>query len=320
MINNIFFSILIPAYKSKFLHNAISSVLNQTYNKFEIIIVDDCSPENLWNTVKLFHDDRIRFFRNEEGFGAVNVVGNWNKCLNYANGDYVICMGDDDELAEGCLEKYVKLISDNPGFNVYHTRMAIINENSVVYDIQEERPLVESVYSAIWHTWRKERRHVLGDWLFKVKELKEIGGFVNFPCAWGSDGITAFKLAANNGIVNSSYVGFKYRMSILTISSDDSSVYSREKVKAWVKIESFYKSFLKKTPNNEIDKIYWNYLSKNLHARMKHNKRQEIKKSLSNNVFNTFWWLKHSKEFDMTKKEILALSLFTLLISVYNND
>lgn len=315
MNNNMLFSILIPAYKAIFLRQAINSIMAQTYEEFEIVIVDDNSPEDLKSIVDTFKDPRIRYYRNKVGFGAVNVVGNWNKCLEYANGDYVICMGDDDELSEKCLENYVELIDNNPGYNVYHTRLAFINEKSQIFDIQEERPKVESVYSAIWHTWRKERRHALGDWLFNTNALKQAGGYVFFPCAWGSDGITAFSLASERGIVNSSYLGFRYRVSQLTISSNDNS-YCKEKVKAWGEIEKWYEEFLKEQPKEIFDILYWNYIRENLHHRMIRNKRCELQKCFNSNLSSVFWWLRHCKEYGLSNKNVLMISVYVGLMSL----
>ena len=114
------FSILIPAYKGRFLEMAISSVLCQSYDNWELVIVDDCSPENLKAIVERFEDSRIRYYRNERNFGAIDVVDNWNKCLDYAKGDYVICMGDDDMLCPNCLVEYLSLIEKYPGLDVFH--------------------------------------------------------------------------------------------------------------------------------------------------------------------------------------------------------
>lgn len=99
-----YFSILIPAFKVSYLKECIESILAQIYKNFEVIIVDDASPYDICSIVSQFNDERIRYYRNEVGFGAYNVVGNWNKCLGFATGDYVICMGDDDKLKPCCLE------------------------------------------------------------------------------------------------------------------------------------------------------------------------------------------------------------------------
>ena len=63
------FSVLIPAYKGKFLEHTIHSVLSQNYQEFELIIVDDCSPEDLQAIVNKFSDSRILYYRNEQNCG-----------------------------------------------------------------------------------------------------------------------------------------------------------------------------------------------------------------------------------------------------------
>ncbi len=107
------FSITIPAYKKRYLAEAIESVIRQSYNDFELIIVDDCSPEDLYSIVQSFSDSRIKYFRNQTNCGAIDVVDNWNICLSYCTGDFVICMGDDDRLLPNCLEEYLELINSS---------------------------------------------------------------------------------------------------------------------------------------------------------------------------------------------------------------
>ena len=108
--NKIRFSILVPAFKRQYLKECLDSIIGQTYQNFEIIVVDDASPYRLEEIVSLYSDNRIKYFRNEIGFGGYDVVKNWNKCLEYASGDYVLCMGDDDMLLPDCLSTYLDLI------------------------------------------------------------------------------------------------------------------------------------------------------------------------------------------------------------------
>ena len=126
MNNNTLFTIAIPAYKSKFLREAIKSCLSQTYSNFELLIVDDASPEGLKSVVDSYCDGRIRFYRNEKNCGAVDVVDNWNICLSYTNGDYVICMGDDDILLPNCLEEYAQLLEKYPSLTFLFIRVIFI--------------------------------------------------------------------------------------------------------------------------------------------------------------------------------------------------
>ena len=88
MTHDIKFSVMVPAYKAQFLAECIDSILAQSYKNFELIIVNDASPQDLDSIVSKYDNPRIRYYKNEVGFGAEHVVGNWNKCLEYAIGDY----------------------------------------------------------------------------------------------------------------------------------------------------------------------------------------------------------------------------------------
>ena len=78
MKERIKFSVTIPAYKDRYLKETIDSVLAQTYQNYEIVIVNDASPYDLDSIVQQYTDQRIRYFKNEKNCGAKNVVDNWN--------------------------------------------------------------------------------------------------------------------------------------------------------------------------------------------------------------------------------------------------
>lgn len=214
------FSITIPAYKGRFLSEAIHSVLRQTYTDWELIIVDDCSPENLKAIVEPFlKDTRIRFYRNEKNCGAEKVVDNWNICLSYCTGDYVICIGDDDCLTPCCLQEYKNIIEKYPELNVYHGRTEIINEESQKTGEQEERPEWESAISLIWNRWATRDMQFIGDFCYKTEHLREHGGYYWLPLAWGSDDISAVRAAESKGIANANNFCFRYRSNSFSITS-----------------------------------------------------------------------------------------------------
>lgn len=214
------FSITIPAFKSQYLNEAIASVANQTYQNWELVIVDDCSQEDIQSIVMPYiADNRIHYYRNEKNIGANNVVDNWNKCLNYCTGDYIICMGDDDLLLPCCLEEYEKLILKFPNLHVYHTRTEIINDHGKVIATQEIRPEWESMVSLIWNRWTSRDKQFIGDFCYDTNYLKATGGYYKLPLAWGSDDLTATMAAKEKGIANTQRFGFQYRVSTQTITS-----------------------------------------------------------------------------------------------------
>ncbi len=245
------FSITIPAYKSHFLNEAVRSVVSQTYPDWELIIVDDCSPEDLHSIVEPFlTDNRIQYHRNKQNFGAVNVVDNWNKCLSYCTGDYVICMGDDDRLQSCCLEEYKKLIEKYPALNVYHTRTEIIDEKGKVIALQESRPEWESAISLLWHRWADRDLQFMGDFCLRTSFLKGIGGYFKLPLAWGTDDATSFIAAQENGIANTQVFCFQYRESPYTISR--SPAYAKIKIEVQTRQYHWYQKMLEELSSSHI--------------------------------------------------------------------
>ena len=73
-------SVLIPTYNyARYLDEAVSSVLHQTFQDFELIIVDDQSTDNTDDIIKKYlHDPRITYYKNQTNLG---LVGNFNKSL-----------------------------------------------------------------------------------------------------------------------------------------------------------------------------------------------------------------------------------------------
>lgn len=237
-LNDVLFSVLVPAYKQRFFKECIFSVLAQSYGRFELIIVNDNSPEDLDSIVQEFSDDRILYYKNTQGFGAINVVGNWNRCLEYAKGDFVICMGDDDRLLPDCLEQYLSLINRYPNLDVYHARFDLIDEDSCIHksNYVDKRKEYETTHELLMNRF-KNRYQFIGDHLFRTSVLKENGGFVNFPCAWFSDEATVALLAGNKGIATTDRVAFQYRVNKRTISNNaaltDAKLRACEKARDW---------------------------------------------------------------------------------------
>ena len=64
-------SIIMPSWNTeRFIAETIQSVIDQTYQNWELIIVDDCSTDNTDEVVASFKDDRIKYFHNEKNSGA----------------------------------------------------------------------------------------------------------------------------------------------------------------------------------------------------------------------------------------------------------
>lgn len=120
-----FFSIITPTYKRvDKLSRCVSSVLNQDYNNFEIIIVND-SPDDLSYSdfEKSIIDNRIKYFKNKKSMG-VNYSRNFALDNLSPNSDFIIFLDDDDWFANDTLSNFVKLINEKPKENWFVTNRA----------------------------------------------------------------------------------------------------------------------------------------------------------------------------------------------------
>lgn len=296
------FSITIPAYKPQFLHECIESVLMQTYQDFELIIVDDNSPYHLEKIVGCFNDSRIRYYKNNKGFGGYHVVGNWNKCLEYARGEFIICMGDDDKLLPNCLADYVELIEKYPGLDIYHVRTEMIDENGQIIDMQIPFPEYESVYSMIWNTW-KGRDQYIGDFLFRAETLRVVGGFFDLPYAWSSDKVSEFRAAISKGIANTQRPGFQYRKSTVTITNSSNT--QRERYDALVAEKEWYRQFVADShPEDEVDKKYLALIESHLDGFMAKRMATMRHWDLQVTPSHFIYWMKNRKKYGLSTDNI----------------
>ena len=88
------FTIAIPVYnRLNYLRDAISSVLNQNFYDFELLLVDDHSTDGAWEYIQTIKDSRVRAFRNKKNLGAVR---NWKRCIEEANGIWFKFLMSDD--------------------------------------------------------------------------------------------------------------------------------------------------------------------------------------------------------------------------------
>ena len=212
------FSFVMPAYKRKFLADTITSILNQTFEDFELIIVDDASPENLYEVVKDFSDSRLRYERNEENLGGKNLVANWNHCLQFAHGEFVVLATDDDVLAPTYLEDAALLIARYPKIDLVRQGVRKISSTGapLEFELFPKKYLDGAEFAYFWGCCGLIS--CIPNFLFRRTALIQRGGFVSFPHAHYSDVATALAMSSHGvACVQKWNVGF--RMSEVNLSN-----------------------------------------------------------------------------------------------------
>ena len=132
-------SVIIPTYNREFTHlkRALNSVLSQTYENLEVIVVDDNTFEKsedleIERQIKSINDNRIIYLKNYKNLGA---CASRNNGIKYSKGEYLSFLDDDDEWLPEKIEKQVELFeksSTNVGLIYCHSNTLNINKREEI--------------------------------------------------------------------------------------------------------------------------------------------------------------------------------------------
>lgn len=120
-------SVIIPVYGvENYIAAAVNSVLQQTYTNFELIIVDNGSPDRSIEICQTFHDPRIKIIRQENRGPS----GSRNTGLRHATGDYIAFLDGDDIWLPDKLAKHIQHLRNNPHVGISFCYSAFIDSHS----------------------------------------------------------------------------------------------------------------------------------------------------------------------------------------------
>ena len=247
-------SFILPAWKALFLQEAVASIVVQTSQDWELVVVDDCSPEPLKEIVDSFNNPRIRYVRNEKNLGGQNLVRQWNHCISFATGDYIVLAADDDLYRPTFCAECIRLANKYPEADLIHSSVEQIDEEGKHLEDDSILPEFTNKYEYLnwWVTGRSFT--CIGNFAFKREALLAMGGFIDFPCAFGSDIATPIALS-RNGVANTPEMLFCFRQSTQHLSADSSRF--KEKLEAVSRLSEWLQAIDYETPENPEDKAFY---------------------------------------------------------------
>ena len=140
------FSVIVPIYKvEKYINDCVLSVLNQTFTDFEVILVDDCSPDNCPSICDAFarQDTRVKVIHKEKN-GWLSYARNTG--LEVATGEYVIFLDGDDYLDKNTLDFCDRELKTNPA-DILTYGITLAYENKKGKIIKQEVLSAEKFYA-----------------------------------------------------------------------------------------------------------------------------------------------------------------------------
>lgn len=247
-------SFVMPAFKKVFLREAIGSIVKQSYPNWELVVVDDYSPDDLKSIVDSFNDNRIRYIRNDHNIGGTDLVAQWNHSISFAKGDWLILAADDDIYRPHFCETCIDLANKYPQVDLIHASVEQIDEKGRHLWDDSILPEYTSRYEYLNVWLRGISFTCIGNFMFRRKVLIDNGGFINFPCAFGSDIATPIRQAFN-GVANTQEMSFCFRQSSQHLSADTSRF--KEKLEAISSLSEWIEHIDWPIPDNPKDRDFF---------------------------------------------------------------
>ena len=122
------FSIIVPVYNvEKYIERCLKSIQEQSHRNFEVIVVNDGSPDNSKEIIDKFCSNDDRFFYVEKENGGLSDARNYG--LKYITGDYLVFIDGDDYIDKNLLFKISEVVDDNP--DVIRFSLNVVDENGI---------------------------------------------------------------------------------------------------------------------------------------------------------------------------------------------
>ncbi len=225
-------AIVIPAYKQKFLEQTLDRIALQTDPRFSLYIGDDSSPYPLEKIcAKYAKRMDLHYIRYTENLGSVDLVSQWERCIDSCKEPYIWLFSDDDLMPLDAVERLLNTIENTDAsflrfpLNVIDEKGEILFSNpSFGSDRTDAVTLLSDKLSG-------KISSAACEYIFRRDLYTECGKFVHFPLAWCSDDATWFKFSLKEGVYNIQGSPVSWRMaSGYNISASDNK--NSEKIQA----------------------------------------------------------------------------------------
>ena len=133
------FTIITTSYNYQdYIGETINSVINQTYNNWEMVIVNDGSKDNSVEVIKSYckKDSRIRLYQHENGVNK-GIVETMKLGISKANTEWIVFLESDDIITPDYLEKKLEIIHNNSDISFIFNKAELFGDERAVHDFDE---------------------------------------------------------------------------------------------------------------------------------------------------------------------------------------
>ncbi len=208
-------SVVIPCYsQARYLGEAIESVIRQDYRPYEIVVVDDCSPDDVADVCARYP---VLLYRAaaQGGVGPARNLG-----LKYAAGEFVVCLDADDRLLPGALSAGADALTRHPGMALTWGTRRLIGARGESIPSVPRRTLGVATYESLL------RGNSIGPpvgVMFRRSALAEAGGFAS-QYSGGEDYEMYLRLVRRSGAFGHGQLIAEYRIHGATMSANNATM------------------------------------------------------------------------------------------------
>jgi len=223
-MNNLLISVLMPTHNyGRFIGEAIQSVLDQTYNHFELIVIDDASTDDTPQVIDAFNDDRIVPIRRTEAGGSPAMPR--NDGLAAARGDLIAIADADDVNLPNRFEKQVRFFQQHADVDLLSGNLVRIDERGKAIGAPTQKPIYKDASQYRLALLRGDHPVYFPALMFRHHILERLQGFRSYPSA--SDAEFLLKASRYYTMCNLKDVLVRYRVHERSVSQSVGKMLSR---------------------------------------------------------------------------------------------
>lgn len=224
-------AIIIPYFKIDFFEKTLSSLAQQTDQRFNVYIGDDASPIP---PTELFEKYQGKFSftykRFKDNLGSISLAKQWERCIDMMQEEeWFMILGDDDVLGDNVIEEFYKNYEEFNGVsNVIRYSSIVVDGNSNVSYDKNIHPKFENSLNSFFRKINGETRSSLSEYVF-FKKKYDVIKFQEFDLAWGADDIAVLEISDNKKIFSINKAEVIVRVSNESISGKKDNQFKKNK-------------------------------------------------------------------------------------------
>lgn len=204
------FSIILPVRNGgELVKECVKSILSQTLDDFDLLVLDNFSSDGTSEWLKSLSDSRIKIYSSEK---ALTIEQNWNRIIEIPKGEFMTLIGHDDLLDENYLQETNRLIESNPSASLYQSHFRFVGIDGLKIRSCKKMNKVYNGKEYLKSILTDELDTMGTGYMMRSKDYDKSGGIPYYPNLLFADHALWIKLTSISKMVVNENETFSYRL------------------------------------------------------------------------------------------------------------